>query len=86
MVLEGPNSIELVRKLIGATEPSKALPGTIRGDFSSIESYPIANEKNRTVRNLIHASDSIENAEKEISIWFKENEIYNYQKELDKHF
>ena len=86
MVLEGPHAIELVRKIIGATEPRQALPGTIRGDFISIESYPVANEKNRVVRNLIHASDSKETAEKEIKIWFKENELYDYRKELDKHF
>jgi len=86
MVLEGPHAVELIRKMVGATEPRQALPGTIRGDFSSIESYPLANEKLRAVRNLIHASDSVENAEKEISIWFKKEEIYNYQKDLDKHF
>ena len=86
MVLEGPHAIELVRKMVGATEPRQALPGTIRGDFISVESYPLANEKNRVVRNLIHASDSKETAEKEIRIWFKEDELYNYKKELDKHF
>ena len=86
MVLEGPHAIELIRKMTGATEPRQALPGTIRGDFSSVESYPVANEKLRAVRNLIHASDSQENAEKEIKVWFKDDELYNYSKELDKHF
>ena len=86
MILEGPHAVELVRKMAGATEPRQALPGTIRGDYSSIESYPLANDKKRVVRNLIHASDSKENAEKEISLWFTPEEIYKYTKEIEKHF
>jgi nucleoside-diphosphate kinase len=86
MVLEGPHAVELVRKLIGSTEPRQALPGTIRGDFSSVESYAIGDKNSRTVRNLIHASDSVENAKREIAIWFSEKEIHNYQKDLDRHF
>lgn len=86
IALQGPHSIELVRKMVGATEPRAALPGTIRSDFASIESYQIADKKKRTVRNLIHASDTKENAEKEIAIWFDPNELHNYKKDLDKHF
>jgi len=86
VVFEGPHAIELVRKITGVTEPRQALPGTIRGDFSSIESYTLANDKKRVVRNLIHASDSRETAEKEISIWFKPEELHNYQKEIEKYF
>lgn len=86
MVLEGPHAIELGRKLLGATEPKSALPGTIRGDFASVESYQMADKKKRPVRNLVHASDSKENAEREISIWFSQQEIFSYKKELDKHF
>jgi nucleoside-diphosphate kinase len=86
IVFEGPHAIELIRKTIGSTEPRKALPGTIRSDFASVESYAVANPKKRAVRNLIHASDSPENAEKEISTWFSEQEIFSYEKDLDKHF
>lgn len=86
MVLEGPHAIELIRKIIGNTEPRQALPGTIRGDFASVESYVLADVKKRAVRNLIHASDSVENAKKEISVWFKPKEIHSYKKEIDRHF
>jgi nucleoside-diphosphate kinase len=86
MVLEGPHSIELVRKMVGSTEPRSAQPGTIRGDFASVESYVVADEKQRAVRNLIHASDSAETAKAEISLWFDEKEIHSYPKDLDKHF
>ena len=76
MVLEGPNSIELVRKMVGATEPKQASSGTIRGDFASTESYTTADKEKRALRNLIHASDSIENAQKEIALWFSKEEIH----------
>ncbi|HTZ41990.1 MAG TPA: nucleoside-diphosphate kinase [Candidatus Omnitrophota bacterium] len=75
MVLEGPHAIEIVRKIVGHTEPRQALPGTIRGDFYSIESYAASDAEGRSVRNLIHASDSAANAEKEIALWFRPEEI-----------
>ena len=78
IILEGPNAINTVRKLAGATEPCKADLGTIRGDLAPEESYEKANEMGRCLRNLIHASDSLENAEKEISLWFSDNETHNY--------
>ena len=56
---------ELIRKIVGNTEPRQALPGTIRGDFASIESYAVADEKKRVIKNLIHASDSEENGKRE---------------------
>ena len=86
MAIEGPHAIEIVRKIVGPTEPKQATPGTIRGDFAMFESYAIANKKSRVLRNLIHASDSEETAKRELSLWFKNTEIYNYQKELEKHF
>lgn len=86
IILEGPHAIELVRKIVGSTEPRQATPGTIRGDYASIESYTLANTKSRVLRNLIHASDSVETANREISIWFDKKEIHSYKKELDKHF
>jgi nucleoside-diphosphate kinase len=77
MMIQGPNAISLVREIVGATEPSKANPGTIRKDFASEESYEKANSVGRALRNLIHASDSIENAKREISVWFAEHEIHD---------
>lgn len=85
MVVEGPHAIEIIRKIVGSTEPRQANPGTIRGDFAMIESYALANDKERVLRNLIHASDSKENAEREISLWFSKSEIHKYSKDLDKH-
>ncbi len=76
IVIEGNHSIELVRKIIGSTEPKQAAPGTIRGDFASTESYAIADAQNRVLRNLVHASDSIETAQREISLWFAQDEIH----------
>ena len=79
IVLEGTHAVEIVRKIIGSTEPRSSTPGTIRSDFASIESYPKADLENRAVRNLIHASDSVENAKREISLWFSPNEIHSYK-------
>jgi len=77
MCLEGVNVIEIVRKMVGSTEPYKALPGTIRGDFAHL-SAEWANKKQKCVPNLIHASDSPKNAEKEIALWFRPEEIHDY--------
>ena len=85
LVLEGPHAIEIVRKIVGFTEPRSASPGTIRGDFASIESYAVADEKKRVVKNLIHASDSVESARREINLWFSPEEIHsNYKTALEK--
>ena len=78
MTIKGPNAIISVRKIVGATEPCKADLGTIRKDFASEESYEKANSAKRCLRNLIHASDSIENAEREINVWFLDNEVHKY--------
>ncbi len=86
MVIEGPHAVEIIRKVIGSTEPRQASPGTIRGDFAMVESYKLADEKQRVLRNLVHASDSVENAKREISLWFSEDEVHSYEKDLDKHF
>ncbi len=85
-VVEGPSAVEIVRKIVGNTEPKQASPGTIRGDFAMIESYMLADKKQRVLRNLVHASDSKENAEREMQLWFSEDEIYDYEKDLDKYF
>lgn len=78
MVWEGIDIIEGVRKMIGATEPKAAAPGTIRGDFAHI-SYKYADEKKIGVFNLVHASDSPENAKSEIDVWFKPEELVSHK-------
>ncbi|MBI4066064.1 nucleoside-diphosphate kinase [Candidatus Kaiserbacteria bacterium] len=77
MVWEGAHSVELVRKITGGTEPRSAGIGTIRGDFV-IDSYQMADTDDRAIRNLIHASGSIREAEMEIPHWFDEEEIIKY--------
>jgi nucleoside-diphosphate kinase len=68
LVLEGPQAVVVARNLIGATDGTKAAPGTIRGDFAlSVQN------------NLIHGSDSPENAATEVALWFKPEELVNYQ-------
>lgn len=78
MVLEGVEAVALVRKLVGPTEPKSAAPGTIRGDFSHM-SFGYADTENKGVPNLIHASGDAEEAVKEISHWFDDSELYEYQ-------
>jgi len=71
-VFEGEGAVELIRKIMGATDPAKAEAGTIRGDLGlDIE------------RNTVHGSDSVETAEKEISLFFTEGEIFNYKRETE---
>ena len=76
-VFEGAHSIELVRKLVGGTEPLSSDVGTIRGDYV-MDSYKMADDGGRAIRNIIHASSSVKEAEKEIDIWFDKNELCNY--------
>ena len=78
MVLEGVHSIELVRKMVGSTEPKSALPGTIRGDFAQ-HSYDFADKKGIAIKNLIHASGNPEEAQYEIKLWFAPNELHTYK-------
>lgn len=77
MVWQGPHAVEIVRKLVGSTEPLSSDVGTIRGDFV-VDSYQLANTGNRAVRNLVHASGAVHEAEKEIPHWFKTDEIVTY--------
>jgi nucleoside-diphosphate kinase len=78
MVWEGAHSVAIVRKLVGGTEPRTSDVGTIRGDFVH-DSYEIADVDGRSVRNVIHASGSPEEAEHEIAIWFKPEEVIDYR-------
>ncbi|MGB8647170.1 MAG: nucleoside-diphosphate kinase [Anaerolineae bacterium] len=73
MVLEGHEAIGAVRKMVGATRPWEAEAGTIRGDYALMG-----------LRNLIHASDAPETAEKEIALWFKSEEVHSYPREIDR--
>lgn len=71
MVWEGDDCVSIVRKVVGATKPSEAAPGTIRGDFCAHTNY-----------NVIHASDSDESAAREIGLFFKDEEIFNWEDSL----
>jgi nucleoside-diphosphate kinase len=78
MVWQGAHAIKIVRKITGGTEPLATDVGTIRGDFV-VDSYQMSDQDNRAIRNLIHASGSLEEAEKEIKHWFKQEELVNYR-------
>lgn len=78
MIWQGMGAVAIVRKITGSTEPLTSLPGTIRGDFT-IDSYTAADTDARAVRNIIHSSGSIDEANKEIAIWFDKKEILSYR-------
>ena len=78
MVLEGVDAVETVRKMVGSTEPKSAAPGTIRGDYAHV-SYDQANSSGRSISNILHASADVKEAGKEISHWFSESELHDYQ-------
>ncbi len=73
MVWEGPNAVAAVRQTMGATRPTEAAPGTIRHDFGL-----------EIGRNLTHASDSPENGEKEVALWFRPEELVSWTRDLDR--
>ncbi len=77
-VLEGINSVELVRKLVGPTEPGKAAPGTIRGDYAQ-SNFSFANSRGRTLPNVLHASATPDEARQEVDLWFDESELVMHQ-------
>ncbi len=72
IVFQGKNAVEIIRQMMGETDPAKAYRGTIRGDFGIDIGH-----------NLVHGSDSLENASKEIDLFFSAEEIFNYERELD---
>jgi nucleoside-diphosphate kinase len=76
MVLEGHGVVSGVRKLLGSTSPAEGDVGTIRDDYS-FDTFALADYVSRATRTMLHASDSPENAKREIKIWFKEDEICN---------
>ena len=80
MVVEGVHAVDMVRKIVGPTMPYQAEMGTIRGDYSA-DSPAVANTEKRAVMNLIHASETAEEAQHEIKHWFGDrNVIFNYQR------
>jgi nucleoside-diphosphate kinase len=72
MAWDGPNAVAAVRQTMGATRPIEAAPGTIRHDFALEVS-----------RNLTHASDSVENGEKEVALWFNPAELVDWKRDID---
>ena len=79
MVIQGSHAVDLVRKMAGNTMPALAEMGTIRGDFSA-DSAAAANRDKRAVQNIVHASETLEEAEHEITHWFKNDEICFYKR------
>ena len=73
MVWEGPNAVAAIRQTMGATRPTEAAPGSLRHDFAL-----------EVGRNLTHASDTVENGEKEVALWFRKEELVEWKRELDK--
>lgn len=83
IVLEGNQAIAVTRKLVGSTEPLQSAVGTVRGDYN-IDSYALADNGDRAVRNLVHASSSQFDSEYEIKVWFTEKEVISYKNVRDK--
>ncbi len=77
IALEGIEIVEVVRKMVGATEPKSAAPGTIRGDYAHV-SFKYADANNIGVFNLIHASGSVEEAPIEVAVWFRPEELVSH--------
>ncbi|MCF7820578.1 MAG: nucleoside-diphosphate kinase [Candidatus Pacebacteria bacterium] len=83
MIIEGNQAVSIVKKIVGGTEPTTSDVGTIRGDLT-LDSYELANMDSRAIRNLIHCSDHPDEAQREISLWFKPEEIMNYSLIVEK--
>jgi nucleoside-diphosphate kinase len=73
LALEGPSAISVVRSMVGATRPHEAVPGSIRGDLAV-----------ETAQNLVHASDGPETAAAELALWFRPEELHDYEREVDR--
>ena len=73
MIWEGPNAVAAVRQTMGSTRPTEAAPGSLRHDYA----LDIG-------RNLTHASDSVENGEKEVALWFKPDELISWKRDIDR--
>jgi len=77
LIVQGNQSVGVVKKIVGGTEPLTSDVGTIRGDYT-VDTYSLANSSSRAVRNLVHCSDKVSEAEREIALWFNESEIIKY--------
>ncbi|MBT3395459.1 nucleoside-diphosphate kinase [archaeon] len=84
MIIEGVDAVEVVRKIVGSTEPKGADVGTIRGDFAHI-SYEHADKKDKAIENLIHASGNSEEAKQEVALWFGIDELHSYKLSHEDH-
>jgi nucleoside-diphosphate kinase len=73
MVWEGPNAVAAIRQTMGATRPTEAAPGSLRHDFAL-----------EVGRNLTHASDTVENGASEVNLWFRQEELVNWTREVDR--
>ncbi len=78
IALQGAHAVAIVRKIVGSTEPLMSDVGTIRGDFV-IDSYPMAESDKRAVRNVVHASGTVKEAQDELAHWFSAGEIVSYK-------
>jgi nucleoside-diphosphate kinase len=76
-IVQGNQAVGIVKKLVGGTEPLTSDVGTIRGDYT-VDTYSLANSSSRAVRNLVHCSDKVSEAEREIALWFNDSEIIKY--------
>ena len=83
-VMEGVHAVDNARRLVGHTSPHEAAPGTIRGDLAHI-SMVYASKKGSGGKNIIHASGSKKEADEEISLWFKKDELHTYSTVHEKH-
>lgn len=84
LIIEGVHAVSKVRTLVGDTEPSKATPGTIRGDFASMDK-DVADHHGIGVKNLVHASEDQEAAKNEINMWFDADEQHDYTNVHEQH-
>lgn len=78
MVWEGNQAVGIVKKIVGGTEPLSSDVGTIRGDLT-LDSYSLSDTEQRGIRNLVHCSDNPEDAVREIALWFKPEELFDYR-------
>ena len=83
IAIEGVDAIKNIRRIVGSTAPGDAIPGTIRGDYAH-HTYDYADHKGKSIANIIHASGSEKDAEKEIKLWFNKSELHSYRR-ADEH-
>jgi nucleoside-diphosphate kinase len=84
LAVEGVEAVTNVRRLVGATYPDQAAPGTIRGDFAH-HSKAYTGTEHKAVANLVHASGNSEEAKYEVELWFSQDELFSYQTVAEKY-